>query len=364
VQIRTRKGKKGTTRYLDYRINGKRIVESLGNVSKHRAELIAAERKMAIAEGRHVSIKEYKKVMFYDICEEFLSWSRLHKKSYKRDIQLINNLKRFFGNIPLHAITRQRAENYQSWRVQQVSKATTNREIAALKRIWNRAVEQRKAAVNPISKIKMFPEPRTIRFFTESELEKLITHAPDNLRPFIIVAVLTGMREGELRTLKWKNVNFDFGLLRLEDSKSGKPREIPMSDTVKKVLWELRKASQGKKDYVFLNERGQPYRKIRIDKTLKQIGIKDANLHTLRHTAATNLIKANINLKVIQSLLGHADIATTMRYAHLVEGEVAKAVQILDAQLKTVTLGKKLVKNSESAKTKKDTSSKVLKNKG
>ena len=349
MKIRKRKGKRNITYSLDYRVNGYRRVESLGRITKRQAELIMAQRQEEIAEGRFPIIKDYKKTSFFDICDEFLEWSRAHKRSYTRDEGLVKNLKSYFGNIPLFQITRRRAEEYQAWRVNQkkksgklISKATVNREVACLKRIFNKAIEWGKVRNNPVSRIKMFPEERKLRFFNEAELEKLLAYAPKNLKPVIIVAVLTGMRSGELRHLTWKNINFDLSLIYLERTKTGKMREIPMGDTVREILWGLKKKSNS--EYVFVNERREPYKwPLRIDKVLKKVGIENASTNTLRHTCASWLMMANQNLKVIQELLGHANISTTMRYAHLSPNAKTKAVQVLDTELKAVTTGNKTV---------------------
>ncbi len=355
MKIRKRKGKRNITYSLDYRVNGYRRVESLGRITKRQAELIMAQRQKEIAEGRFPIIRDYKKIPFFDICDEFLEWSRAHKRSYIRDEGLVKNLKSYFGNIPLYQITRRRAEEYQAWRVNQrkrngkpISPATVNREISLLRRIINKSIEWRKASNNPISRIKMFPEERKLRFFNEVELEKLLAYAPKNLKPIIIVAVLTGMRSGELRHLTWKNINFDLSLIYLERTKTGKMREIPMGDTVREILWDLKKKSNS--EYVFVNERGEPYKwPLRIDKILKRAGIENASMHTLRHTCASWLMMANQNLKVIQELLGHANISTTMRYAHLSPNAKTKAVQVLDTELKAVTTGNKTVTKPDRA---------------
>jgi len=342
-------GKRGIVYLLDYRVNGYRKIESLGKITKREAELIMAQRQKDIAEGKYPIIKDYKKIYFYEICKEFLQWSRVYKRSFKRDGQFVKHLQSFFGDIPLYRITRKAAEEYQTWRVNQklrngkpISKATVNREIACLKRIINKAVEWGKASNNPISRIKMFHEgERKLRFFSEAELEKLIAYAPESLKAIIIVAFLTGMRKGELISLTWKNINFDLGLIYVEHTKSKRVRDIPISDTVRDILWELRKKSNN--EYVFVNKKGEPYKNIRIDKLLKKAGIENANFHTLRHTFASNLVMANQNLKVVQELLGHSDLSVTLRYAHLSPNAKTKAIRVLDTEMKPVTSGNKTV---------------------
>jgi len=355
MKLRPRKGKKGTVWLLDYYVNGQRKVESLGRITEKKAMDIFAQTRTEILEGKHPILKNYKKILFFDICEEFLQWSRAHKRSYLRDEGLVKNLKFYFRNVPLYKITRREVEQYIAWRITQkkkngkpISKATVNREVACLRRIWNKCIEWGKARNNPVSRMKMFPEERKLRFFSEAELEKLLAHASKNLKPIIIVAVLTGMRSGELRHLTWKNINFDLGLIYLEHTKSGKIAKIRMSDTVRETLWDLKKKSNS--NYVFVNERGEPYKwPLRIDKILKKAGIENASLHTLRHTFISDLVMAGQNLRVVQELARHKSISTTMRYSHLAPGMEEEALRVLDTELKAVTTGNKTVTKPDRA---------------
>jgi len=344
MKIRKRKGKRGVVYLLDYRVNGYRRVESLGRITKREADLIMAQRQKEIAEGRFPIIKDYKRVLFFDTCDEFLEWSRAHKRSYIRDEGLVKNLKSYFGNIPLYQITRRKAEEYQAWRINQrkkdgkpISPATVNREIAMLKRIINKAMEWGKASKNPISKIKMFPEERKLRFLSQQELERLIECSPEALKPIVIVAVFTGMRRGEILNLKWSNIRWDLGLIYVEHTKTNKIREIPMAKVVKDILWQLKKKS--KSEHAFVDREGKPLKTPRhwFDKAVKDAGIKDCTFHTLRHTFASDLVKANVNLKVVQELLGHRDLSVTLRYAHLSPGVKEQAIRMLNSELGAVT---------------------------
>jgi len=344
MKIRKRKGKRGVVYLLDYRVNGYRKVESLGKITKREAELIMAQRQKEIAEGRFPIIKDYGRILFFKTCDEWLEWSRAHKRSYIRDEGLVKKLKSYFGNIPLCQITRRKAEEYQAWRINQrkkdgkpISPATVNREMAMLKRIINKAMEWGKASKNPISKIKMFPEERKLRFLSQQELTRLVECSPEALKPIIIIAVFTGMRRGEILNLKWANIRWDLGLIYVEHTKTNKIREIPMAKVVKDILWQLKRKS--KSEYVFVDGEGKPLKTPRywFDKAVENAGIKDCTFHTLRHTFASDLVKANVNLKVVQELLGHRDLSVTLRYAHLSPGAKEQAIQMLSSELGVVT---------------------------
>ncbi|NVM56440.1 MAG: site-specific integrase, partial [Candidatus Helarchaeota archaeon] len=278
-----------------------------------------AQRQKEIAEGKFPIIKDYKKVLFFDICHEFLEWSRAHKRSYLRDEGIIKNLKSYFGNIPLYQITRRKAEEYQAWRIDQekkdgnpISPATVNRELSGLRRLINKSLEWGKVSANPVSRIKMFPEERKLQFLSNKELEKLIACAPEPLKPIILIAVFTGMRRGEILNLRWADIRWDLGLICVAHTKTNKIREIPMAKVVKDILWELKKKSTS--EYVFADKNGNRLKTVRswFDKAVDKAGLTDCTFHILRHTFASNLVKANINLKVIQELLGHRDLTVTL----------------------------------------------------
>ncbi len=370
MKIYRRQGKTGATYYLDYRVNGYRKRESLGKVTRKKAELIMFQRQKEIVEGKYPITKDYKKILFFDICGEFLQWSNVHKRSFKRDGQFIKHLQDFFGNIPLYRITRKGAEDYMAWRIKQtkkggkpISRSTINKEIACLKRIFNKAIEWGKARENPISRIEMFKiEDRKPRFLSEEEFNKLMEYAPEPLKPIILVAVFTGMRRGEILNLKWENIKFDLGLIYAVHTKGNKSREIPMAKVIKDLLWRLKKKS--KSEYVFADKDGKPYKeavRFWFDKAVRDSGIKNCSFHVLRHTFASNLVKCNVNLKVVQELLGHSNLNVTMKYAHVSPGLKQQAIQMLSSDF---GVGKKWAHRPINRNILKSNFRKVLENKG
>lgn len=371
MKIRKWFGKKGITFFLDYYVDGYRKRESLGQITRKEAKLIMAQRQKEILEGKFWATKDYKRISFFEICSEFLKWSSLHKRSYKRDCQFVKHLQLFFGNISLYKINRKSIENYMAWRRGQnkqggkpISKSTINKEVACLKKLFNKAIEWGKVKENPVSRIGMFRiEDKKPRFLSEEEFNNLMEFAPDPLKPIILVAVFTGMRRGEILNLTWKNVSFDLGLINVEHTKSNKAREIPMAKAVRDILWQLKKKSKSEHVFVFADKDGKPYKeavRFWFDKAVKHAKIEDCTFHTLRHTFASNLVKANVNLKVIQELLGHSSLLITMKYAHLSPGLKEQAIEMLSGDFRA---GKKWAKKAVEIQRPKATLSKVVENK-
>ena len=141
-----------------------------------------------------------------------------------------------------------------------------------------------------------------------------------------------GMRLGEILGLKVEDVDFQKGLIHVRTSKSGEGRKIPTNAVLTKVLTEVilpRRFGE----YVFFNSQGKPYKDVRkaCDKALKASGL-DCRFHDLRHTFASNLVMAGIDIVTVKELLGHKTIAMTMRYPHLSDGHKKSAVEALSVK--------------------------------
>jgi integrase len=140
----------------------------------------------------------------------------------------------------------------------------------------------------------------------------------------------TGCRVGEILTLKWKDVFLEEGYLHLKDSKTGE-KTIPLSESAKAILGELKREHEN--PYVFIGEKPgtglttltRAWYKIRHLANLQGV-----RLHDLRHTFASLAIKQGVDLYTVSKLLGHKNIATTTRYAHLEMKHLLKATNVID----------------------------------
>ena len=138
------------------------------------------------------------------------------------------------------------------------------------------------------------------------------------------------MRRGEIFNLKWDDIDFDYGFIEVLETKSGKSRRIPISETLMEVFNELPKDSE----YVFINKQtGEPYTDIHKSFTtaLEIAKIENFRFHDLRHTVATRMVEKGIPLPVVQEIMGHAKISTTMRYTHVVPKQKLEAISVLDS---------------------------------
>jgi integrase len=167
-----------------------------------------------------------------------------------------------------------------------------------------------------------------LRFLTREESEKLLYYCKDYLKPIVITALHTGMRKGEILSLKWSQVRN--GFIYLTNTKTDQPRQIPINKTLLALFQSLPRHI--KSDYVFCDRNGRPFGDIRksFNSALKKAGIENFTFHCLRHTHASWMVMRGASLKVVAEILGHSNIATTQRYAHLSESYKQKAVELLD----------------------------------
>jgi site-specific recombinase XerD len=196
------------------------------------------------------------------------------------------------------------------------------------------------AAMPQIDWIKI-PTPE-FDFLDFGEADALITAADGEWRTMILTATRTGMRQGELLALEKTDLDLSAGRAYVRRNyvdghfvtpKSGKGREIPLGEDVRMDLAEHVKHNRG--PLVFCDAAGQVLTSGKLAAPLLR-ACKGAKLgreigwHVLRHTFASHLAMRGVPLKVIQELLGHASIVTTMRYAHLAPHVVRDAVRLLD----------------------------------
>lgn len=211
---------------------------------------------------------------------------------------------------------------------------TANRHLEVIRAFFNRLHAWQMIDRSPVDRLEMQKVHKSeIRILTDEELQLLLVSCKVDPELFdvIFLAIQTGMRRGEIERLKWEDVKSDG--IHLPITKSFRPRTIPYAAGVQDMLTRRRTTKPIQAVYVFDNGDGTPisgnvwYHRLR-DQYAK-LGITGADFHALRHTFASRLIRSGANIKVVQSLMGHADISTTMQYIHLYDGDRRRAVEAL-----------------------------------
>lgn len=169
------------------------------------------------------------------------------------------------------------------------------------------------------------------RYGLQPDLRSL-TYA-DHLKPMVLLSLNTGMRQGEVFGLTWAEVHLGRREITVDGAKakSGQTRHIPLNDEAWSVLSAWRDQADGEAAgpaLVFPNRDGQRFNNVRKswEGVLAAAGITEFRWHDLRHSFASKLVMAGVDLNTVRELLGHSDIKMTLRYAHLAPEHKAAAV--------------------------------------
>jgi integrase len=328
---------RGKSWYYDFMYRGERYRGCIGSVSKTIAKEIMAKKKAEAVEGRYELPSKRPSPRLDEFATEYFDYYQANRKpqSVQRHKTAYRALQPTFGHQRLTDISPLNIERYK--RQQQgagVSGVTINRELAFLKNLFSKAVEWGKVAENPVKKVRLYREDNArTRFLREEEEVSLLANCGPQLKPLVVTALHTGFRASELRSLIWQDVDFrrQTVTVRAGYAKNGEARSVPMNQ----VLTATLKAVNLQKiegDRVFSNRQGTAYRSFRtaFERAVRKAGIKDFKFHDLRHTFASRLVMAGVDLPTVKELLGHKDIKMTLRYAHLSSDHKQAAVRKLE----------------------------------
>jgi integrase len=346
--------------HIDFRTpNGRRRRKKIGT-SKKFAKNVLCKIRGEMAEGKFLDVVKKERIKFEDFALQYLNdHSKQRKKSWITDSYHINDLIEFFKGKLLFEITALDIERFIKERLQKtigetkktITPSTVNRQLGTLRGMLNKAVVWGKLKSNPMKSVQFLKEPtgRT-RFLETEEIVKVLSNCSEDLRPMVVMAVFAGMRRGEIFKLKWNNIDYRRGIITLLDTKNGAKRELPMNKEVKDAIVGVRKHPESL--YVFCNKYGEPRNDIRksFSTALSKSGITNFRFHDLRHSFASQLVMAGVDLNTVRELLGHKDITMTLRYSHLAPKHKQDAVDILSKKMDsfwTVEPNPESVKKSE-----------------
>lgn len=269
--------------------------------------------------------------------EKYLPFVKVHKRSWQQDENMLElRILPLWGNRKISEITRDDIQEFQTNCMLMGNKpGTVNRYMALIKYIFNLAERWEvidKTPARYISKLK--DNNHKERYLNEEETERLLTalkSCKSVVVPDIIeFLILTGSRKSEAVNLPWMEIDFKNGLWIMppERNKARSKKTIPLSNGALEIL-ERRKGNDS--EYVFPNPKtGQPLKHFHNtwDRIRKNAGIPDVRIHDLRHNFASLLINSGRSLYEVQKLLGHSNISTTQRYAHLTQDTLRDATEV------------------------------------
>lgn len=263
--------------------------------------------------------------------EEGLSRNTLD--AYRRDLTLLGT---WLGGQGKNVLQANEADlnGYFAHRHSQTRATTANRRLTVFKRFFRWALREHQIGVDPTVRMQAARQPlRVPKTLTQAQVEALLD-APDigtalGLRDRAMLELMyaSGLRVSELVTLKTWNVGMNEGVLRVV-GKGGKERLVPFGQMAQQwlesYLRDARTAILGRQqtDDLFVTARGSGMTRVMFWMIVKKYALvagitTPLSPHTLRHAFATHLINHGADLRVVQLLLGHADISTTTIYTHV-----------------------------------------------
>lgn len=322
--------------HYDFQTRGIRFHGSTGTKNKRAAQRREEEVRRQQAEGRkreHMTLN----AAFGRYYEEVAC----HHATASQADYWMENLLKGLGDKYMHEVTDADIATYVARRRGFVSNASVNRETQLLRRIYRQADLNWKADIGemPHWGRHLLTEPQgRVRELSQSEQERLFEKLREDFHPLIHFALMTGARLSNCIRLTWSEVDYDAREVRFRQ-KGGTMHTVPMTHSMQVLLANER---GNHPIYVFTylcartigkRQKGKRYpfsmtgwRRV-WKRTLEKAKIEDFRFHDLRHTAATRMMRATGNLRLVQELLGHTDIHTTTRYAHVTKDDVRKAME-------------------------------------
>ena len=275
-------------------------------------------------------------VSFAELARDALAYSKAHKRSYDDDVIRMERLLSRFRERAADSITPQELERHLSETAEESkwAPATVNRYRALISLVYRLGIESGKVKENPARLVKHRQENNCrVRWLSGEEETRLRAYieatCPEHM-PELDLALHTGLRLGELFGLVWENVNLSRRVLTVPRSKNGETRHVPPNSAALAALAELRKRSDGTGP-VIRNLQGEPLAGPRhwFEPAIRKAKIRSFSWHCLRHTFASRLVMAGVDLRTVQELMGHKSISMTVRYSHLTPKHTLAAVELL-----------------------------------
>ena len=331
--------KRGQVWWMSFSYKGEQKRFSTEATDKKVAEKIYHKVMTQVAEGKWLEKLPEEDKMFKEMMDKYLTEYSIYKtpSGHLRDKGIAKRLNAYFGNPLLKDVTPSTITDYKSFRKKEKAcPATIERELGLLKRAFNLAVREWEwCRDNPVSRVSRERFNNQVeRWLSPEEESRLLAVCPEWLKDIIIFAMNTGMRQGEILGIEWSHVDLFRKTATVMRSKNGERRTIPLNQSALEVLKSKAKVRHIMSSYVFTSKIGT-----RIDqanllkafyKTLEKAKIENFRFHDLRHTFATRLVQAGIDLYKVAKLLGHKDIRMTQRYSHHYPESLRDGVEVLD----------------------------------
>ena len=368
---------RGQIWWIRYYKNGRRHEESSGSTKEGDAKSLLRLREGDIERGVAITPK-VGRIRFDEAVKDVINDYRTNRKRSLDDVErrIERHLKPFFGNRRMASITTADIREYIDSRQKEttivrraftftardgtprqvpeqrrtitgVSNAEINRELTALKRMFNLAIQAGKLLQKP--HIPLLKEDNVrVGFFERDQFLAVLAYLPEPVRPAASFAYLTGWRiDSEVLSLEWRQVDFGAGEVRLDPgkTKNGEGRTFPMTRELREVLEQQRTITENLQRQLkvvcprVFHRSGRPIKSFRVAfrSACVEAGCPGRVLHDFRRTAVRNLVRAGIPERVAMQMTGHKTRSVFERYNIVSAGDLREAAKRLDAAAGTIS---------------------------
>ena len=337
--------------YIQFQLNGKTYIRSSRTTDKKVAEQFERDWRRQLHAQQFLGSRE--QITIRDAISQFCDSKKGTPNHVNLSIHARYVNKVFRTNRKMSDVTFEDLEWLKHRRFEDgYSPATLKHTFSLLRGAWKHA-KRRGYQVADLEFPKVRLPKSRLRFLSVEEEQKLLTELDPNRETFglksleertellkrqlqdnldlVILLLDTGARYSEIAGLQWTSVNLSDRTIHLWRPKVQNESVLYMTDRVYRVL--RRRHHENQSRYLFTNSKGgkRGYSTVSIRRAFRRAGLSDCTIHTLRHTHASRLIQNGINIYEVKEILGHADIKTTMRYAHLEQKSVtSRARDVID----------------------------------
>ena len=281
-------------------------------------------------------VKRRVPTLSYFVQFHYLSYIKQYKRSWKADDSMLKtHILPKFGSQHMDKITTQAISDFHHGLVSKgLAKGTANRGLVLMKYMFNVALKWDipGVTVNPAKDVKLFEANNAReRYLTVEETQRLLAAVEKSknsqLKYIVPLLLLLGCRKRELLDARWEEFDLDRRIWRISMSKSGKSRHVPLSKAALDIIQKLPRFDGC--PYLIPNpDTLKPHVQIHRAWNNARIaaGLPDVRMHDLRHSMASNMVNSGRSIYEVAKVLGHSQLKTTQRYAHLSQETLLEAM--------------------------------------
>jgi len=327
--------------YLYRKINGRPERVLLGkfpDLSIEQVRKKAVVEKANIVMGKNPQDNKRKirhEITFKEMFDEYMQrYSRPHKKTWRSDEQEVNRFLKHWFHRKISSITTNEIRKLHEQIYKDSGLYQANRLFERVRAMYNKIIEWGWDGNNPTNGIKKYKEKSRDRFLQPDELRKFIdaieSEENPTARDIFKVMLFTGARKTNVLMMRWEQVDFEYEVWRIPESKNGEPLVLPLSHNVVELLFYRKPNNTIKNPWVFPGIGKEGYYndpKKAWNRIKQRAGIQDIRMHDLRRTMGSYQAISGASLPVIGKSLGHKSAQATQIYSRLFMDPVRQSVE-------------------------------------